>query len=84
MRILQVGEQVCGDEWAGVVRREDVRATEKDRVVIGEGFRVGDLVRGVVVSFVRFFIFRYLRGDRWLYLPSSQSFSPSLMGDGWR
>lgn len=46
-----MGEQVCGDEWAGVVRREDVRATEKDRVVVGEGFRGGDLVRGVVVCF---------------------------------
>lgn len=54
VRILQVGEQVCGDEWAGVVRREDVRATEKDRVVVGEGFRVGDLVRAIVVCDLRF------------------------------
>lgn len=43
------GGSVCGEEWAGVIRREDVRATEKDRVVCGEGFRVGDVVRGVVV-----------------------------------
>lgn len=47
--ILVVDEEVCGDEWAGVVRREDVRATEKEKVVIGESFRVGDLVRGEVV-----------------------------------
>ncbi len=40
-----------------MVRREDVRATEKDRVVVGEGFRVGDLVRGVVVGFLFFFGF---------------------------
>lgn len=44
------GEDVCGDEWQGVVRREDVRATEKEKVLCAEGFRVGDVVRGVVVS----------------------------------
>ncbi|KAI4214257.1 MAG: hypothetical protein LQ351_003342 [Letrouitia transgressa] len=43
-------EQVCGDELQGVIRREDVRATEKEKVVVGEGFRVGDIVRGTVIS----------------------------------
>lgn len=43
------GEDVCSDEWQAVVRREDVRATEKDKVVTAEGFRVGDVVRAVVV-----------------------------------
>ena len=32
-----------------MVRREDVRGYEKDKVVMAEGFRVGDLVRGIVV-----------------------------------
>ncbi|KAL9030366.1 MAG: hypothetical protein Q9196_001516 [Gyalolechia fulgens] len=41
---------VCVDEVQGVVRKEDVRATEKEKVVLGEGFRVGDLVRAVVIS----------------------------------
>ncbi|KAL8736006.1 MAG: hypothetical protein Q9166_000568 [cf. Caloplaca sp. 2 TL-2023] len=41
---------VCANEIQGVVRREDVRATEKEKVVVGEGFRVGDLVRAVVIS----------------------------------
>lgn len=41
---------VCADDVQGVVRREDVRATEKDKVLVGEGFRVGDLVRAVVVG----------------------------------
>lgn len=44
------GEDVCGDEWQAVVRKEDVRATEKEKVVCGEGFRVGDVVRSVVIS----------------------------------
>jgi exosome complex component CSL4 len=33
-----------------MIRREDVRATEKDKVTIADSFRVGDLVRGVVIS----------------------------------
>ena len=47
--ILVVDDQVCADEWSGLVRREDVRATEKEKVVIGDSFRVGDLIRGEVV-----------------------------------
>ena len=51
--VLVVGNgeegRVCADEWAGVVRREDVRATEKEKVDVGKSFRVGDVVRGVVV-----------------------------------
>jgi len=50
VEILVVGERVCREGFQGLIRREDVRATEKDRVRIGEGFRVGDVVRGVVVS----------------------------------
>ncbi len=46
--------EVCGEEWQAVIRREDVRATEKDRVVCAEGFRVGDVVRGVVVCALYF------------------------------
>ena len=47
--ILVVDDQICADEWSGIVRREDVRATEKEKVMIAEGFRVGDLIRGEVV-----------------------------------
>lgn len=47
--ILLVDEEVCGDEWAGVVRKEDVRATEKEKVVVGDSFRPGDLIRAEVV-----------------------------------
>lgn len=47
--ILVVGNDVCKDEFNGVIRREDVRATEKDKVVLGDGFRPGDIVRALVV-----------------------------------
>jgi exosome complex component CSL4 len=39
-----------GEEFTGVIRTQDVRATEKDRVKIGDCFRGGDVVRGVVIS----------------------------------
>ena len=51
--ILVVGDTVCREGFHGLVRREDVRMMEKDKVKIEESFRVGDLVRGVVVSLLR-------------------------------
>jgi exosome complex component CSL4 len=50
VEILVVGELVCREPFSGMIRKEDVRATEKDRVVVRECFRVGDVVRGVVIS----------------------------------
>lgn len=49
--ILVVGDAVLDAEWQGVIRVRDVRATEKDRVKIGESFRPGDIVRAQVVGF---------------------------------
>lgn len=40
----------AGDEFTGVIRVQDVRATEKDKVKIADCFRGGDVVKGVVVS----------------------------------
>ncbi|KAL8969913.1 MAG: hypothetical protein Q9183_001765 [Haloplaca sp. 2 TL-2023] len=51
---LRVEGTVCAHEIQGVVRREDVRATEKEKVDVGEGFRVGDVIRAVVVGFKAF------------------------------
>jgi exosome complex RNA-binding protein Csl4 len=39
-----------GEEFTGVIRTQDVRATEKDKVKLGDCFRGGDVVRGLVVS----------------------------------
>jgi exosome complex component CSL4 len=50
--ILVVGETVLDGEWQGVIRVQDVRATEKDKVKVFESFRPGDIVRAVVVSFL--------------------------------
>lgn len=48
--IQQVGETVLQTEWQGVIRVQDVRATEKDKVKIYESFKPGDIVRAQVVS----------------------------------
>lgn len=48
--ILVVGDTVLEGEWQGIIRVQDVRATEKDRVKIYESFRPGDIVRAQVVS----------------------------------
>lgn len=47
--ILVCGNTVLEAEWQGVIRVQDVRATEKDRVKIYESFRPGDIVRASVV-----------------------------------
>jgi exosome complex component CSL4 len=36
--------------FQALIRKEDVRAVEKDRVVMDEMFRIGDIVRGSVIS----------------------------------
>lgn len=48
--IQQVGDTVLQTEWQGVIRAQDVRATEKDKVKIYESFKPGDIVRAQVVS----------------------------------
>ncbi|KAJ8596992.1 hypothetical protein M405DRAFT_804619 [Rhizopogon salebrosus TDB-379] len=40
----------AGEEFNGVIRTQDVRATEKDKVKIGDCFRGGDIVKGIVIS----------------------------------
>ncbi|KAL4071039.1 hypothetical protein J3A83DRAFT_4094366 [Scleroderma citrinum] len=40
----------AGEEFSGVIRSQDVRATERDKVKIGDCFRGGDVVKGVVIS----------------------------------
>ncbi|OJT03061.1 hypothetical protein TRAPUB_6404 [Trametes pubescens] len=38
----------AGEEFTGVIRVQDVRATEKDKVKIADCFRGGDVIRGLV------------------------------------
>ncbi|KAK4502200.1 hypothetical protein PRZ48_005625 [Zasmidium cellare] len=44
------GEHVCRDPFPAIIRQQDIRATEIDKVKVAESFRVGDVVRAVVIS----------------------------------
>lgn len=44
------GEHPVGDPFPAVIRQQDIRATEIDKVKVEESFRVGDVVRAVVIS----------------------------------
>ncbi|KND01660.1 exosome non-catalytic core subunit CSL4 [Spizellomyces punctatus DAOM BR117] len=50
MTIMVVGTAPCKENFQGVIRVQDVRATERDKVQIYKSFRPGDVVRAEVVS----------------------------------
>ena len=47
---ISTNATVCNTPFGAQIRREDIRATEKDKVTIQDSFRVGDLIRAVVIS----------------------------------
>ncbi|KAF3844068.1 hypothetical protein F7725_016116 [Dissostichus mawsoni] len=53
VHILYVGSTPLKDRFRGTIRKEDVRATEKDKVETYKSFRPGDIVLAKVVSFSR-------------------------------
>lgn len=57
------------------IRKEDVRAVEKDRVVMDEMFRVGDIVRGSVISLgdQSFYYLTTARNDLGVVMARSES-----------
>lgn len=44
------GESVLKEPLPGLIRQQDIRATEIDKVKVTESFRVGDVVRARVIS----------------------------------
>ncbi|KAG0220910.1 hypothetical protein B0O80DRAFT_412260 [Mortierella sp. GBAus27b] len=50
VNIMVVDGQPCTDDFQGIIRVQDVRATEKDKVKISNSFRPGDIVRAQVIS----------------------------------
>ncbi|KAL8617690.1 hypothetical protein ACOMHN_064944 [Nucella lapillus] len=48
--ILSVGQILVKEPFRGMVRREDIRATEKDRVETYKCFRPGDIIVARVLS----------------------------------
>ncbi|CAD5333428.1 unnamed protein product [Arabidopsis thaliana] len=48
--ILCVGSKAVRENFAGVIRQQDVRATEIDKVDMHQSFHAGDIVRAMVLS----------------------------------
>lgn len=48
--IGMTGSNVLSEPFQALIRQQDIRATEVDKVKLSESFRVGDIVRGVVIS----------------------------------
>ncbi|KAJ5620307.1 hypothetical protein N7510_004291 [Penicillium lagena] len=61
--------------FQALIRKEDVRAVEKDRVVLDEMFRVGDIVRGSVISLgdQSFYYLTTARNDLGVVMARSES-----------
>jgi exosome complex component CSL4 len=48
--ILTVSSTVATHPFRGILRAQDVRSTEKDKVKLADCFHVGDIVRALVIS----------------------------------
>ncbi|PVU96652.1 hypothetical protein BB561_001056 [Smittium simulii] len=48
--IMMIGNVPCRKDFHGIIRLQDVRATEKDKVKIFECFRPGDVLRAQIIS----------------------------------
>lgn len=61
--ILCVGPSVVARSYRGVLKKEDIKATEKDRVDPYKCFRPGDVILARVVSFCLYFNYDKLYCD---------------------
>ncbi|KAG9292998.1 hypothetical protein G9A89_016360 [Geosiphon pyriformis] len=48
--IMVVGQSPCKEDFQGIIRIQDIRATEKDKTKIYDSYRPGDIVRAEVIS----------------------------------
>ncbi|KAL8557703.1 hypothetical protein ACS0TY_004975 [Phlomoides rotata] len=58
--IICVGPKSVREKFTGIIRQQDVRAMEIDKVDMWSSFRCGDIVKALVVSFHTGFIVRYI------------------------
>ncbi|KAM5141115.1 exosome complex component CSL4 [Mantella aurantiaca] len=50
VQIMYIGSRALKNTFKGTIRKEDIRATEKDKVEVYKCFRPGDIVIGKVIS----------------------------------
>ncbi|CAG8510600.1 3435_t:CDS:2 [Paraglomus occultum] len=48
--IMVIGNAPCGEDFQGIIRKQDVRQFDRDKVKISDSFRPGDIVRAKVIS----------------------------------
>ena len=48
--LIAVGDKTCAEGFVGIIRVQDIRATEKDKIKIASCFRPMDIVRAIVLS----------------------------------
>jgi exosome complex component CSL4 len=81
VEIVAVGDGIpCPFLPKAVIRKEEVRDTEIDKVVIGQFFRPGDVVRAKVVSLGdnKYYFLSTIGDGFGVVLPRNQSFESSL------
>ena len=71
-QIVSVGEEKLSDPLRGMIRKEDVRSSDRDKVEMHKCFRPGDLAIAKVVSLLRFLEFLTAKAvsffDLWLVM----------------
>ncbi len=53
MKIIIINSQPVRSDFSGIVRKEDVRLVEIDKVELYKSFRPGDIIEAEVISLVR-------------------------------
>ncbi|CDZ96716.1 Exosomal 3'-5' exoribonuclease complex, subunit ski4 (Csl4) [Phaffia rhodozyma] len=78
LAITAVDGHPTGEEFQGVIRVQDVRSTEKDKVKIIESFRLGDVVRALVISLgdARSYYLSTARNDLGVIFATSEGGAP--------
>lgn len=72
-----VGDTVLNRPYRAILRREDVKATEKDRVEIYKSFRPGDVILARVVRTIFFFLTTVFIQNFQLPITEAQSYQLS-------
>ncbi|GJN07547.1 hypothetical protein PR202_ga25387 [Eleusine coracana subsp. coracana] len=58
--IMCVDSKAVKEKFTGMIRQQDVRATEIDKVDMYQSYRPGDIVRAMVVSFRQKYLLIYI------------------------
>ncbi|KAL7417685.1 hypothetical protein BDY24DRAFT_375741 [Mrakia frigida] len=76
--ITVVDGRPTGEEFQGVVRVQDIRLTERDKLRVVDSFRLGDTVRAVVISLgdARSYYLSTARNDLGVLFANSEAGAP--------